>query len=113
MNEETIFRLAKPKKKGLLSLVFSRFLIIGILLLLQAMAYFVLFTLIWRSQYARVFSLFIIVFTILAIVYVFSSRMDASAKLTWMLIMSVLPFVGAFLLLYSKLNFGHIALKKG
>jgi len=112
MNEETIFRLAKPKKKGLLSLVFSRFLIIGILLLLQAMAYFVLFTLIWRSQYARVFSLFIIVFTILAIVYVFSSRMDASAKLTWMLIMSVLPFVGAFLLLYSKLNFGHIALKK-
>lgn len=33
MTKESVFRLAPPKKKGLLSLVFSRFLIIALLLI--------------------------------------------------------------------------------
>ena len=35
MPAEEVFRLAKPKKKGLLPLLFSRFLLIFLLLLLQ------------------------------------------------------------------------------
>ena len=37
MNNEEIFRLAKPKKKGILPLIFSRFLVIVLLLVLQVM----------------------------------------------------------------------------
>lgn len=37
MHSEEIFRLAKPKKKGILPLIFSRFLIIVLLLVLQVL----------------------------------------------------------------------------
>ncbi len=35
MDNERIFRLAKPKKKGLLPLLFSRFLLIVLLIVVQ------------------------------------------------------------------------------
>ena len=47
--EEKVVRLAKPVRKGLLRLVFSRFLIILILLLLQAFVYVALF--VWLDRY--------------------------------------------------------------
>ena len=35
MGDETVLRLAKPKKKGLLPLLFSRFMLVVLLLVLQ------------------------------------------------------------------------------
>ena len=110
MNEDTVFRLAKPKKKGLLSLIFSRFLIILILLILQALVYVAIF--VWLNKYVSWFYLIMTLFTLSMVVYLFMSRIDASAKLTWLLIMSVLPFVGAVFLLYTQTNFGHRKLKE-
>ena len=37
--ESNVLRLAKPKKKGILRLVFSRFLIIALLILLQVLLF--------------------------------------------------------------------------
>ena len=110
MNEDAVFRLAKPKKKGLLSLIFSRFLIILILLILQALVYVAIF--VWLNKYVSWFYLIMTLFTLSMVVYLFMSRIDASAKLTWLLIMSVLPFVGAVFLLYTQTNFGHRKLKE-
>ena len=110
MNEEQIFRLAKPRRKGLLSLIFSRFLIIGVLLVLQVLIYFLFFS--WLSHYALIFSIVTICFTFAAILYVFSSRMDPTSKLTWMLVISILPLLGAVLLLYTRMNVGHRILKR-
>ena len=110
MNEEAVFRLAKPKKKGLLSLIFSRFLIILILLILQALVYVAIF--VWLDRYVSWFYLIMTLFTLSMVVFLFMSRIDASAKLTWLLIMAVLPFVGAVFLLYTQKNFGHRKLKE-
>ncbi len=104
-NEEKVIRLAKPVKKGLLRLVFSRFFVILVLLLLQiailigAYRYFtdklpVLINLM------RLFSLFMVI-------YLFNCSMDHSAKLTWMFIIAILPLGGAAFLLFTQSNIGH------
>lgn len=108
--EENVFRLAKPRKKGLLGFVFSRFLIILILLILQVLVYFALFS--WLNSYMSHFYVIMSLFTLVMVIYLFMSGIDASAKLTWLLIMAVVPFVGAVLLLYTQRNFGHRKLKE-
>ncbi len=110
MSDETFMRLAAPRKKGILALVFSRFLIVGILLVLQVLLYVLVFT--WLYDYFAHFYILMSLFTLIVVLYLFSSDMDASAKLTWLLLMSFLPFVGGFLLVYTQTNIGHIALKK-
>ncbi len=107
--EAAVFRLARPKRKGLLSLLFSRFLLIVLLLALQ-----VLLVLVFNyrlSEYLPHMQALETVFTLFMVIYLFNSRMDASAKLTWMLVISVLPVLGAGLLLFTQMNFGHRRIK--
>lgn len=110
MPDEQIFRLAPPRKGGLLSLVFSRFLLIFALLLLQAGFYVLIYFRL--SDYYVHFSVAVVIFTVVMMGYLFLSQIDASAKLTWLLIIAVLPFFGAFLLLYTQTNAGHRLLKR-
>ena len=103
--EESIVSLAKPMRKGILRLLFSRFFVIAILLVLQValivMVYF---------QFAEKLPILLQVqwvFAFLMIIYLFNSSMDSSAKLTWMLIISLLPLAGAAMLLWTQSNIGH------
>lgn len=109
-NEEKVVSLAKPVKKGLMRLIFSRFFVIAVLLALQVvllvMAYLrfaeklpVLLEVQW-------------VFTFIVIILLFNSSMDSSAKLTWMWIISIVPFAGAAMLLFTQSNIGHRMEKK-
>ncbi|MBO5497654.1 MAG: cardiolipin synthase, partial [Oscillospiraceae bacterium] len=104
-NEERVVRLAKPLKKGLLHLVFSRFCVIVLLLVFQvailiaAYGYFkdklpILINLLW-------------LFSLVMVVYLFNCPMDSSAKLTWMFIMAVLPLPGAAFFFFTQSNIGH------
>ena len=104
-NEERVVRLAAPVKKGILRLVFSRFCIIALLLVLQiailisAYGYFMdklpyLINLQW-------------LFTLVMVIYLFNCEMNATAKLTWMFIMAILPLPGAVFLLFTQSNLGH------
>ena len=43
-----------------------------------------------------------ILFTFVMLIYLFNSRMDSTAKLTWMLIISVLQVAGALMLLFTQ-----------
>lgn len=105
MTKETVFRLAKPKKKGLLSLVFSRFLIIALLLVWQLSLIVGFYG--WLNDYFTYFSAFVGLFSLAMVIYLFNSRMDSTAKLTWMLILSVIPLPGAILLWFTQTNAGH------
>ena len=103
--EERVVCLAKPVKKGLLHLVFSRFFIIALLLVLQIailIAAYGFFTdkLPFLINLLRLFSLGMVI-------YLFNCSMDSSAKLTWMLIIAVLPLAGAAFLLFIQSNLGH------
>ena len=105
MTKETVFRLAKPKKKGLLSLVFSRFLIIALLLIWQVSLLVGFYG--WLNDYFTYFSACVGLFSLVMVIYLFNNRMDSTAKLTWMLILSVIPLPGAILLWFTQTNAGH------
>ena len=105
MEEERVVSLAKPVKKGLLHLVFSRFFVIALLLVLQIVL-IVMAYLQFREKLPVILNIQW-VFTFVMIIYLFNSSMDSSAKLTWMLVISLLPLPGAAMLLWTQSNVGH------
>ena len=105
MEEEKIVSLAKPVRKGLLRLIFSRFIVIAALLVVQVVI-FVMAYLQFREKLPMLLNVQWI-FTFMMIIFLFNSSMDSSAKLTWMLIISLLPLPGAAMLLFTQSNIGH------
>ena len=109
-NEERVIRLAKPVRKGVLRLIFSRFFVIALLLVLQiailvaAYGYF--------SEKLPILINLLRVFSIGMVVYLFNCDMDFSAKLTWMLIITILPVFGTVFLLFTQANTGHRMTRK-
>ena len=100
-----IYRLAKPRKKGLIHLIFSRFFLIVLLLLVQVLLFFSFYA--WLSNLLPVFSVLTVVFTICGVVYLFNCNMDSSAKLTWMFVIALVPITGVALLAFTQSNLGH------
>lgn len=110
MHDEKIFRLAKPKKKGLLPLLFSRFLFVVLLLLLNICKMIIVHR--WLNEYISSFSFITAVFTLFMVLYLFNCNMNATAKLTWMLIIALLPLPGAVFLCFTQSDILHGAIKK-
>ena len=107
---EDIIRLLPKRKKGLLRIVFSRFFVMSLLILLQ-----IILTLSFTTWLYTQFSLIYAIdraFAFLVIFYLFKCEMDSTAKLTWLLILAVAPITGAILLLYTKHEFGHNRIRK-
>ena len=100
-----VFRLAEPRKKGLLHLIFSRFFLVVLLLVAQILLTISFYG--WLKGLLPFFSAFITVFTICGIVYLFNSGMDSTAKLTWMFIIAIVPITGVALLVFMQTNIGH------
>jgi len=110
-NEERVVRLLeKPVKKGLLRLVFSRIGLIALLFIIQLVIMVTAYGF-FREQ-LPILTVLQTIFTIGMIIYLFNCSMDSSAKLTWMLIIAVVPLVGTAFLLFTQSNFGHRMEKK-
>ena len=105
-----IYRLAKPRKKGLIHLLFSRFFVIVLLLIVQILLVVSFYG--WLSNLLPVFSVMLTVLTVGSVIYLFNSGMDSAAKLTWMFIIAILPVTGAAMLAFTQLNLGHRAVQK-
>lgn len=108
--DDSIIRLTRYQKKGLLRIIFSRLGGIILLLGLQVMMITSLFT--WFSTYIPYYSTVKVAFTVIMVIYLFNSAMESSAKLTWMFIISMFPFSGAIFLAFTQIEIGHIAMKK-
>lgn len=110
MKEKGVYRLAKPMRKGLLRLLFSRFLVILLLLILQigliAAVYFFL------NQYLSHFAVAMLIFTAVMIIYLFNCPMDVDGKLTWMFIIALAPVGGAMMLAFTQSNAGNRRLRR-
>ena len=100
-----VYRLAEPRKKGLIHLVFSRFFVILILIALQVALVISFYA--WLKQYLPFFSLVLVLFTLGGVIYLFNCGMDSSARLTWMFIIALLPITGVALLAFTQLNVGN------
>lgn len=104
-NEERIVSLAKPVRKGFLRLIFSRFFLFAILLVLQV-AIVVMAYLQFREKLPFLMNVQW-AFAFIMIILLFNSRMDSSAKLTWMLVIAMIPIPGAVMLWWTQANIGH------
>ena len=103
-------RLAKPVRKGLLHLVFSRFLIIFLLLVLQFGLMVVFYG--WLFHLLPYAAAGQAVFTLIMIIYLFNIDMDTSGKLTWLFLIALLPLPGSIFLAFTRTNLGHRTLKE-
>ena len=107
--EKNVMRLAKPLHKGIWRLVFSRFFVILLLVLLQVGLAAALFR--WLRLYWSYYSILQALFSLGMILYLFNNRMDSSAKLSWLMLIAVAPFAGAFFLFYTRTNLGQRAIR--
>ena len=97
-------------KKGIISMVFSRFGIVLVLLALQILVLLGLF--LKFSQLAPHYYIISAVFYTLVSTAIVNSDHDASSKITWLTIMAFLPIFGALLYIYTTVDIGHRILKK-
>ena len=103
--KERVVRLAKPMRKGIMRLMFSRFFLIILLLALQVAVLAVAYG--WLTERLPVLVNIMGLFSFLMTVYLFNSDMDSTAKLTWMFLIALVPLPGAAMLLFTRTNFGH------
>jgi len=104
-NEEKVVRLAKPVKKGIVRLLFSRFFLIALFLVLQIGIMITAY--LWFSEKLPHLLYVQAIFVFGMVLYLFNCGMDSSAKLTWVLVISLAPLAGAAMLLFTQSNIGH------
>lgn len=109
-NQRKIRRLIDKSKRGIIRTIFSRLGLITLLLLLQFALLFSVFR--WFATFVPHFFGSTIVFNLLMAILVINSPADASAKITWLIVIMVLPVFGALLYLYTRSDVGHRTLKK-
>ena len=103
-------RLLKKGQKGLVHAIFSRFGLVLILLLLQFGALFSLLR--WFGQLLPHYLGGTALVTAAMVVYLLNIDMDNSVRITWLVVIAVLPVLGVPLFWYTKADVGHNALKK-
>lgn len=102
--------LLEKGKKGVIRMIFSRFGMILLLLVIQVLFLFGIFF--KFRQLAPHYLGFATLFYLVMIVVLVNSDHDASAKITWLIVMMVFPVFGALLYLYTSVELGHRALKR-
>ena len=103
-------RLLKKGQKGLVRAVFSRLGLIVLLLLFQL--FVALAFLSWLREYLPHFLALSITFSAFMSLYLLNTDTDPTAKITWLLVIALLPVVGAPLYCYTRSNLGVRLLKK-
>ncbi len=109
LSEEGL-RLVKQGKKGLIHILFSRVGIMLVLIVLQALLLFSLF-----QSFAEFLPHILggtALFTFGMALYLINSRMDPSAKISWLIVILIVPVFGALFFWYTQSEVGHRAVKK-
>ena len=102
--------LLKKGQKGLVHAVFSRLGLIVLLLALQIMVLFGVFQ--WFEAFLPHILGGTVLFTAFMVLYLLNSRLNPTAKLTWLLVIMLLPVFGALLYWYTQSDVGHRAVKE-
>ncbi len=103
--DDNIISLIPKKKKTILRLVFSRFGIMALLILFQLL--FIMLTVQYFEDYSFAFSFIRALATLLMVIYIFNCDMDASAKLTWLVVITAFPIPGTVFFWFTQTNLGH------
>ena len=102
--------LLKKGQKGIIHAIFSRFGLMLLLLVVQILILFSIFR--WFEDFLPHILGGTALFTIVMVVYLLNSKINPTAKITWLIAIMLLPVFGVLLFLYTQSNIGHRALKK-
>ncbi len=103
-------RLLKKGQKGFFYAVFSR---VGIMMALLVLQVFFLFSVFhWFAGFVPHILGSTIVFTVFMVLYLINSRTDPTAKITWLIVIMLMPVFGALLYWYTQSETGHRAVRK-
>ena len=106
MNENNHeMHLLKKSKATLFNLIFSRLSILAVLLLIQLAILLTVFG--WFKEFIPHLLGGTTLFTVFMVLYVFSSDVDPSEKMTWLIVIMVMPITGSLFYIYTKSEFGH------
>ncbi len=102
--------LLKKGQSGIIHAVFSRF---GLILLMLAVQVMILFS-IFQWFYEVIPHIFggTVILTFVIVVYLLNSRVNPTAKITWLIILLILPVFGVLLFVYTQSDLGHRVLKE-
>lgn len=109
-NNEEIIKLMKKKKKGLLAFIFSRLFFFIILIAFQLLLFLAIYDMLFEK--IPYFIAYQTIFSIIMFFYLFSCEMNSTAKLTWLVVISVFPLPGTILLWFTQMSFGQNVNKK-
>ena len=101
--------LLKKGQKGMVHALFSRLGLIVLLLALQVLALFGVFQ--WFEAFLPHILGGTALFTAFMVLYLLNSRLDPTAKITWLIVIMLLPVFGALLFWYTQSDIGHRAVK--
>ncbi len=102
-------RLLKKGKKGLFRVIFSRLGVITALILVNSFVMLGVFK--WFEGFLPHYLGSTTAFTAIMVLYLINSRMNPTAKITWLVLIMMSPVFGAAMLWYTQTDFGHRALK--
>ena len=108
--QENVLRLVKKSRKGVLRVVFSRFGLMALLLILELVLLWMMWR--WFNNDFEWFAAAQGVFTVLMFFHLFNSDMDATGKLTWMFLLAVIPIPASIFLWFTEKDVGHRTLKR-
>lgn len=101
--------LLKKGQKGIVHAVFSRF---GLILLMLVVQVLILLGIFQRfEEFLPHIMGGAALFTFIMVIYLLNSRINPTAKITWLIVIMLLPVFGVLLLLYTQSDIGHRALK--
>ncbi len=103
-------RLLKKGQKGIFKMIFSRMGIVLVLLSFNIALLLAAFG--WFSEFLPHFYGGTAVFTIFMVLYIINRPMDPTAKITWLIVIMLLPIFGSLLYLFTCKELGHRAMKQ-
>lgn len=103
-------RLLKKGKKGIARILFSRIGLFLTLMLLQVL--FLVSLYYWFREFRPQMYSIMVLFSVIMVIYLLNSKLDPTAKITWLVILMLTPVFGALLYFYVQQDIGHRALKE-
>ena len=102
--------LLQQGQKGFWKLIFSRTGVITLVLLAQILL--MLMSMLAFQEFQTHFMVVYVLFSIFMVLYLFNTRESPSMKLTWLVVIMVLPIAGSLLYLFTRSELGHRMLKR-
>lgn len=102
-------RLLKKGQKGVIHAIFSRFGLILLLFIVQVLFLFGIFIR-FEEFMPHIFGSSVAL-SFVMVVYLLNSRINPTVKVTWLIVIMILPVFGVLLFLYTQSDIGHRTLK--